>query len=94
MRYRAGVPHVVLAQWYDTYDYACRTEYLGIGVYGNRSVAPFVNSAEFGQALTTVVGNQSESASAMKERARLLGEVCKRSGGRGLASDMITKLAY
>ena len=85
MRYRAGVPHVVLAQWYDTYDYACRAEYLGIGVYGNRSVAPLVNSAEFGQALTTVVGNRS-SANAIKERARSLGEVCKRSGGRALAS--------
>jgi UDP:flavonoid glycosyltransferase YjiC (YdhE family) len=86
VRYRAGIPQLVLAQWYDTYDYACRAKYLGIGVYGNRSVAPFVNSAEFRQALITVVGNQSQSASAMKERARSLGEVCKRSGGRALAS--------
>jgi hypothetical protein len=73
VRYRAGIPQLVLAQWYDTYDYARRAKYLGIGVYGNRSVAPFVNSAEFRQALTTVVGNQSQSASAIKERARSLG---------------------
>ncbi|CAG8380619.1 unnamed protein product [Penicillium salamii] len=52
---QAGVPHVVLPVWYDTYDFATRVEWLGIGVWGNKTVAPRVDGAELGAALMRVV---------------------------------------
>ena len=52
---RAGVPHVVLPVWYDTYDFATRVEWLGIGVWGNKTAAPSIDGAELGAALVRVV---------------------------------------
>ncbi|KAF5367769.1 hypothetical protein D9758_009823 [Tetrapyrgos nigripes] len=52
----AGVPQVVLPIWYDTYDYARRAEYFGIGVYGNVKSAPGADAEEFGHALIKVIG--------------------------------------
>ncbi|CAG7959066.1 unnamed protein product [Penicillium olsonii] len=52
---QAGVPHVVLPVWYDTYDFATRVEWLGIGVWGNKTAAPSIDGAELGAALVRVV---------------------------------------
>ncbi|CAG8220785.1 unnamed protein product [Penicillium salamii] len=52
---QAGVPHVVLPVWYDTYDFATRVEWLGIGVWGNKTVAPRVDGAELGAALVRAI---------------------------------------
>jgi hypothetical protein len=84
---RAGIPQVVLPQWYDTYDYASKAEYLGLGIYGNKSCAPMVDANEFGNALLRVVGDAG-----MREKARELGEVCQDSGGRTLAASLIGEL--
>lgn len=78
-----------MAQWYDTYDYASKTEYLGIGVYGNKAMAPMVDAEEFGNALLRAMGDE-----ALREKAQAIGKLCQRSGGRRLAADMITKLAH
>ncbi|KAI0401914.1 hypothetical protein F4802DRAFT_618296 [Xylaria palmicola] len=105
----AGVPHVILAMWYDTFDYATRIEYLGIGVYGNRAAgrncivnkenyqAPLmVDGQEFGNALLKVVGpvQGDLSAGVMREKAAQLGEVCRRRDGRAEAARIITELCY
>jgi hypothetical protein len=76
-----------LPQWYDTYDYASKAEYLEIGVYGNKSCAPMVDAIEFGNALMKVVGDTN-----MRGKAREMGILCKKSGGRALAASMISKL--
>ncbi|KAI0534908.1 hypothetical protein GGR58DRAFT_33846 [Xylaria digitata] len=105
----AGVPHVILAMWYDTFDYATRIEYLGIGVYGNRSAgrncvvnkenyqAPLmVDGQEFGGALLKVVGRAKGDryADMMRQKAAQLGEVCRKSGGRTEAARVITELCF
>ncbi|KAJ8120421.1 hypothetical protein O1611_g10370 [Lasiodiplodia mahajangana] len=105
----AGVPHIILAMWYDTFDYATRIEYLGIGVYGNREAgrncvvnkenyqAPLmVAGQEFGDALLQVVGRAKgdEKADAMRQKAAQLGELCRRSGGRIEAARIITELCF
>lgn len=105
---RAGIPQIVVPQWYDTYDYATRVEYLGIGVYGNKVAghtckvdmenykAPrMIDAKEFGGALLKVVGaNKGDTAAnVMKERARAVGELCKKSGGRVQAAQILTDLA-
>jgi hypothetical protein len=106
---RAGVPQVILAMWYDTFDYATRVEYLGIGVYGNRAAghncvvdnenyqAPLmVDGKEFGQSLLKAVGQVKgeRSADIMRKKAAHLGEVCRKSGGRAEAARVITKLCF
>ena len=61
MVHRAALPQVILAQWCDLYDNANRAEYRGIGIYGNRSVAPDIDADEFPVALSRVVGNGPEA---------------------------------
>ena len=78
------MPQVILAQWYDTYRFARRVEWLGIGAYGNPSVAPHVAAAEFSEALMKVVGNES-----MHTRARELAKLCGNERGRKIAADKI-----
>ncbi|RDW56481.1 glycosyltransferase family 1 protein [Coleophoma crateriformis] len=103
----AGVPQVVLPHWYDTYDYATRAEYLGIGVYGNYNaghirdvkmenyVSPtMVDHKEFGKALLKVVGKEAGDSGDMRERARELGNICHNSGGRIMAAEIITELTF
>ncbi|KAI0458272.1 hypothetical protein F5B21DRAFT_460430 [Xylaria acuta] len=105
----AGIPHVILAMWYDTFDYATRIEYLGIGVYGNRAAgrncvvnsenyqAPLmVDGQEFGDALLKVVGRVKgdRNADIMRKKAAQLGEVCRKSGGRTEAARIITELCF
>lgn len=106
-RSRAGVPQVVLAMWYDTFDYATRVEYLGIGVYGNRRighncvvddgnyVAPnLVDGEELGAALLTTIGARKGDADIMRKKAAQLGEVCRKSGGRVESARIITELCF
>lgn len=91
--------------WYDTYDYATRAEYLGIGVYGNRYagnncdvdmanyVAPLmISGQEFGESLLKAVGKTKQQAEAMRKRAAELGKVCQQSGGRVEAAKILTDL--
>ncbi|KAL2064290.1 hypothetical protein VTL71DRAFT_4784 [Oculimacula yallundae] len=85
----AGVPQVVLAQWLDTYDNASLAEYLGIGVYGNKTTAPMIAAEEFGNALMRAMGDDT-----LREKAQAIGKLCQGSGGRRLAADLITQLAY
>ncbi|OGM39469.1 UDP-glucoronosyl and UDP-glucosyl transferase family protein [Aspergillus bombycis] len=52
---RAGVPQVIIPVWLDTYDFALRAEWLGIGIWASRKTAPGVNGPELGQALIRVL---------------------------------------
>ncbi|KAH8194087.1 hypothetical protein TruAng_011750 [Truncatella angustata] len=64
----AGIPQVVLATWYDTFDYAARVEYLGI--------APLmIDGGEFGDALLKAVGEKNGQSKSMRGRAAQLGEM-------------------
>lgn len=88
-----GTPQVVLPLWYDCYDFAARVEYLGIGIRANHRDAPNVDAEEFGLALGTVVDEKSEKGKAIRERAKALGEVCQKAGGRATACQRIVQLA-
>ncbi|XWW92174.1 hypothetical protein V2A60_000097 [Cordyceps javanica] len=63
----AGVPQIVLPVWYDTYDFARRVEYFGIGKIGNYSNAPKCSTAELAPILEQVV--LGDSAKKMQEKA-------------------------
>ena len=79
--HRAGVPQIILAQWFDLYDMAIRAEYVGIGIYGNRKAAPDIDEAEFGAAISRLLC-RSEEAKKISQRAKEIGELCRASPGK------------
>lgn len=86
---RSGLPHVVLPVWFDTYDYAARVEYLGIGIYGSKTSAPNVRAAELGPALVRITADSDEAAK-FRAGAKRLKELCRAKGnGRELAAAVI-----
>ncbi|MCJ1249913.1 hypothetical protein MMC30_007139 [Trapelia coarctata] len=89
---KAGIPHLVLPVWFDTYDFAAKSEFLGVGFYGNKSSAPHIAAEEFAEKLGAIIGER-EPAVRMRRRARELGEVCMRSEGRVVACERIMEAA-
>ena len=89
--YSAGVPHVVLPVWADTYDYAPRVEFLGIGRWGSRKASPKCRADELGRVLNDVIlGPEADN---MKKTAQNLAEVCDARGeGRKIAATEILRL--
>lgn len=72
---QTGVPHVILPAWQDCYENAARAEWIGIGVYGNKSCAPNISGQELSSALSTVMGNRlyGEKAAALKLKCQTPG---------------------
>jgi hypothetical protein len=62
----------------DTFDFARRTELLGIGRWGNRLARKLCEGKELGAVLTEVVAGEKLSAYAQK--AKELAALCKKSG--------------
>ncbi|EQL03102.1 glycosyltransferase family 1 protein [Ophiocordyceps sinensis CO18] len=74
----AGVPHLVLPQWMDCYDYAEMAKTLGIGRQGNESMKPRWNAPELAsQLLATLFG---DTGKATRERAKGLARLCEERG--------------
>ena len=67
---------------------ATRAEYRGIGIFGNKSAAPDIDTIEFGTAVARLVkpGKESEE---FRARARQIGEQCRKAGGKRAAVDKI-----
>lgn len=84
----SGVPQVVLPVWYDTFCFAAKAEFRGIGVYGNKGSEPGVSIDGLTKALLTVLEDEK-----IKERARAIGQICRKREGRQVACDKLTELA-
>lgn len=59
---------------------ATRAEYVGIGIYGNRSVAPEIDATGFGAAISRLLSPTLE-AKAIVKRAKEIRELCRRAPG-------------
>ena len=70
---------------------AVRAEYRGIGIYGNKNVAPDIEAVEFGTAVSRLVrpGKESEG---FKMRAKVVAEACRKAGGRRTAVDKLIEI--
>jgi UDP:flavonoid glycosyltransferase YjiC (YdhE family) len=87
----AGIPQTILAQWFDLYDMAVRAEYVGIGIYGNQSVAPEIDVTEFGAAVSRLlVPGEAEK---FARKAKEVGEACKMAPGKKGVAAKILELA-
>lgn len=89
---RTGVPHLVLPMWADTFDYATRAEFLGIGVWGNEKAAPYWTSEELEVAFSRVLGDHAE-ANSIREKAAALGKERQKNPGKSVAAREIARLA-
>ena len=71
---------------------ATQAAYRGIGIFGNKSVAPDIDTVEFGTAVARLVkpGKESEE---FRARARRIGEQCRKAGGKRAAVDKILEFA-
>lgn len=71
---------------------ATRAEYLGIGIYGNRSVAPDIDATEFGAAIARLLF-PSEEADEISSRAKEIGIACRNAPGKkGAVSKILESL--
>ncbi|UNI13378.1 hypothetical protein JDV02_000127 [Purpureocillium takamizusanense] len=87
----AGVPQVILPVWGDTYDFAKRAEWLGIGKFGNPRHAPDVDARELGRNLEKVLFGPR--AQGIKEKAQRLADLCRDGGGgRRIAAEHILQM--
>ncbi|KAL5003448.1 hypothetical protein BDV10DRAFT_190867 [Aspergillus recurvatus] len=84
---RAGVPQIVLPVWFDTYDFAARVEYLGVGVWGSKTSAPAINGPELGKAFLHVL--HSGESLAIRDKAKTIAAKLGSSEGRTMASETV-----
>ena len=83
----AATPQVVIPAWMDCFDFACRVELLGIGVWGNKKTTGYMLPWDLGAALTEVlIGPRSQ---AIRDKAQELGRLCNRVPGRVVAAKTI-----
>ena len=78
--------------WVDLYDFACRAEWLGVGLWGNRLSAPTWKAGELTVAFQRLLGD-GEEAVAMRRRAKGLGAIYQNEPGRVRAAREIAMLA-
>ena len=67
---------------------ATRAEYRGIGVFGNKNVAPDFGTVEFGAAVARLI-TPGKELEGFKARAQQTGELCRKAGGKRAAVDKI-----
>lgn len=86
----AGIPQVIAPIWFDTFDFAQRVEYLGIGYWGNQLHAPGVSGPELGQAVKRILF--TERGRKVARRAREMASKVGSKEGRVVASEKIMRL--
>ena len=68
---------------------AVRAEYAGIGIHGNRTVAPGIDAAEFGAAISRLLSPTKEAANFV-QNAKETGELCRQAPGKkGVVSKIL-----
>jgi adenine-specific DNA methylase len=81
--------------WADTYDYAVRAEWLGVGIWANRQAPPLWFGEEISQAVLRVVSNDTSTAdgrSHFHQRAKALATKSREQAGRVVAAREIARM--
>ena len=73
------MPQIILPVWFDTYDFANRVEWLGIGVWASRKSAPAINGEHLGRALVRVLAS-GESDTFEAKAKRIAAQLGPREG--------------
>ncbi|KAJ3499835.1 hypothetical protein NLG97_g14 [Lecanicillium saksenae] len=88
----AGVPTVVLPMWVDLFNFAQLTEQIGVGVWACRDTSPRFDSDCLHKAIMRVADGGPESL-AMRSRAKMFSDEARKTPGRDVAADLISKMA-
>lgn len=67
-------------------------EWLGVGVWGSKKAAPFIEASEFAAALVAVVGVDDKNLAernARIQKAKELQNLTAKNGGRARAAELI-----
>ena len=91
----AGVPQVICPRWLDTYEFARRAEWLGVGVMGNERAAPGFEDRELAEAMGKVLGGEAGAQISMrvKEIKEGLGGGAALEQGRKRAARLVIRSA-
>jgi hypothetical protein len=76
--------------WVDTYDYAIRAEWLGVGVWGNRHAAPLWTADEIGPSILKVIS--ADRGPVYRQKATALAPPSTEMFGRIIAAKEIVKI--
>jgi hypothetical protein len=87
----AGVPHLVLPVWHDTYAFGTASEYLGIGIWPGRDIAPEWKASVLAEGLLKAITGPTSIS--LRKKARELAKVAADYGGRQAAAAELAKLA-
>lgn len=89
----AGVPQIVLPLWFDTFDFAERVEYLGVGINGSKHSAPRIDPSFLGNALVEITDEKNEKGRGLMKQAKDLAKLMDQYKGRKTAADKILELS-
>jgi UDP:flavonoid glycosyltransferase YjiC (YdhE family) len=92
-RNRAGVPQVILPQWFDLYNYAQLAEDINVGVWACPETSPDWTGECLRDALLKVVRVNEPAGRDMKAKAKYLEQKARDSPGQQLAAREIASLA-
>lgn len=84
------MPQIVIPVWYDTYEYAARVEYFGVGVWGTKQTAPAINGLELGDAFLRIL--HGEESSTIQEKAKAIASKFGPVEGRVVACEKLIEL--
>ncbi|CAG8958148.1 hypothetical protein HYFRA_00000497 [Hymenoscyphus fraxineus] len=87
-----GVPHIILPQWADLYDFAALVENLEIGIWGCRETSPDWTVECLQEAMLLVL-KDSPASSTMAKNAAAFGEQAGKQKGRDVAAKEVARLA-
>ena len=74
----------------DTYDYARQTEWLGVGVWGNKQHAPFVDAEELSGSIFHVLADHEEGRSIRRKASQVAAGFSR--PGRDVAAENIIRV--
>lgn len=77
--------------WVDHYNFATTTEYLGIGIWPGKDVAPFWDPETLSEAYLRVLTGDERSS--MEEKAKALSKIAVSYGGRNKSAANVAALA-
>ncbi|KAI0545627.1 family 1 glycosyltransferase [Xylaria curta] len=84
----AGVPQVVLPLWYDLYNYARLVEFLGVGIWPGKDIAPAWDAVTLSRGILSGLDDSELSCNAKR-----IADASRRYGGRVAAAAVISGMA-
>ncbi|KAI1258956.1 family 1 glycosyltransferase [Xylariaceae sp. FL1019] len=84
----AGVPQVIFPLWYDLYNYARLVEYLGVGVWPGKDIAPAWDAETLGRGVLSALDKPELSRSSKR-----IADASRKYGGRAAAAAVISDMA-